>query len=223
MSGLEHVPERNIALKIHKNLLCLICKSNGIRFDKAIEQLNLNFKIVDNVISDKIVKSFDKYEYKSKKVQSQLTNKIVYDFETFNTDTAVPYANCIYRPSKISVKYNRDTTEREYEKCGKDCFIYNGAVSFNELLDHVLQIKGETKKVNNKNVKYNLYKLALNGSGFDSYVALKNLPQWRTIVSLIKNVPGIVSLKIFAGYVDENKKVANMYNLDVVEFKKIFR
>ena len=74
------------------------------------------------------------------------------------------------------------------------------------MLDHVLQIKGETKKVNNKNLKYNLYILAHNGSGFDSYVALKNLPQWRTIVSLIKNGPGFVSLKIFAGYVDENKK-----------------
>ena len=47
-------------------------------------------------------------------VQSQLTNMIVYDIDTFNTDRAVPYANCIYRLSKISGKYNRDITEREH-------------------------------------------------------------------------------------------------------------
>ena len=67
-----------------------------------------------------------------KKVHSQLTNKVVYDFETINTDRAVPYANCINRLCKISGKYNRDITEREYEKCGKNCIIFNGAVSINE-------------------------------------------------------------------------------------------
>ena len=30
-----------------------------------------------------------------KKVQSQLTNMIVYDIETFSTIKCVPYANCI--------------------------------------------------------------------------------------------------------------------------------
>ena len=34
----------------------------------------------------------------------------VYDLETFNTDEAGPYASCIYRLSKISVKYNGDIT-----------------------------------------------------------------------------------------------------------------
>ena len=41
---------------------------------------------------------------------------IVYDFETFHTDRVVPYGNRIYRLSKISGKYNRDITQREYEK-----------------------------------------------------------------------------------------------------------
>ena len=45
------------------------------------------------------------------------------------------------------------------------------------------------------------------GSGFDSYVVLNNLPQWRSVVKLIKNGRGIVSLKIFNGYVDQNKKI----------------
>ena len=48
--------------------------------------------------------------------------------------------------------------------------------------------------------------MAHNGSGFDSYLVLNNLPHWRTVVSLIENGSGIVSLKIFNGYVYENKK-----------------
>ena len=70
-------------------------------------------------------------EYKPKKVPSQLTNMIVYDLETFNTDRAVPYANCIYRVNKLSGKNNRDITQREYEKCRKDCTVFKGTDSFN--------------------------------------------------------------------------------------------
>ena len=43
---------------------CLIWKSNGISFIRAIEELKLIFKVVDNVISDKHVKSSVKSEYK---------------------------------------------------------------------------------------------------------------------------------------------------------------
>ena len=50
------------------------------------------------------------------------------------------------------------------------------------MLDHVLLFKGESKKVNNKFVEYNLYLIAQNGSGFASYVTLVNLPQWRSAV-----------------------------------------
>ena len=59
-------------------------------FKKTIEdELEPNFKVVDNVISDKYVKSFINFEYKPKKVQSQLTIMVVYDIETFNIDRAV--------------------------------------------------------------------------------------------------------------------------------------
>ena len=132
---------------------------------------------------------------------------IVYHLETFNSDNAVPYANCIYRQSKISGNYNRDITQGEYEILLNDSIVFKGTNSIREMLNHVLQFKGEGKKINNKFVEYNLYILAHNGSGFDSYVVLNNLPQWRTVVTLIKNGSGIVSFKIFNGYVDENKKV----------------
>ena len=45
------------------------------------------------------------------------------------------------------------------------------------MLDLFLEIKGEAKRVNIKNVRYNLYLIAHNGSGFDSYVVLNSLPQ----------------------------------------------
>ena len=74
------------------------------------------------------------------------------------------------------------------------------------MLDHVLQFKGEPKRVNNKFGEDIFYILAHNGSGFDSYVVLNNRTQWRTVVSLIRNGSGIVSLKNFHGSVDGNKK-----------------
>ena len=83
---------------------------------------------------------------------------------------------------------------------------FRGSDIINKMLDYVLQFKREPKRINNKIVKYNLYLLAHKGSGFDSYVVLNNLPRWRT-VSLIKNGSGIVSLKLFNGYVDQNKKI----------------
>ena len=51
------------------------------------------------------------------------------------------------------------------------------------MIDYFLQFKGEPKKVNNKNVEKNLFLLAQKVSGFDSFVFLKKLPQWRTVVS----------------------------------------
>ena len=82
-----------------------------------------------------------------------------------------------------------------------------GYIILSILLDYVLQFQGKPKRVINKIVKYNLYLLAHKRSGFDSYVVLNNLPHWRTVVSLIKNGSGIVSLKIFNGYVDQNNKI----------------
>ena len=79
---------------IQNNHFCLIWKSNGISFDKT-KELKDNFKVVDNVISDKHVKSFIKYDYKPKKVKSPSTIIVVYDLETFNKIQAVPYCSFI--------------------------------------------------------------------------------------------------------------------------------
>ena len=85
-----------------------------------------------------------------KKLQSQLTNMIADDIETFNTDRAAPYANCINWLSKISGNNNRVITEREYEKCRKDCIVFKGLDNSNEMLDYVLQLKGERRTLKNQ-------------------------------------------------------------------------
>ena len=64
--------------------MCLIWKSYDISFTEAIKELKLIFKVVDNVLSDKDVQNFIKYEYKPKEVQSLLTKNIVYELETYN-------------------------------------------------------------------------------------------------------------------------------------------
>ena len=51
-----NITQRDTALKIHNNHFCLIWKSEVISFDKAIKVLKVNFKLVDNIISDKHVK-----------------------------------------------------------------------------------------------------------------------------------------------------------------------
>ena len=48
--------QRNTALKIHNNHFCLIWKSDDVSFVEARKELKDNFKVVDNVISDKHVK-----------------------------------------------------------------------------------------------------------------------------------------------------------------------
>ena len=209
----RNITQRNTALKIHNNHFCLIWKTNGFSFDRAIKELKDNFKVIDNVITDKHVTSYIKYEYKPKKVQSQLTNMVVCDTETFNTIKCVPYANSIYRLSKISGKYYPDISEKEYQKCLNDCIVFKGLDNINKWLDCVLQYKGEPKRINNKIVKYNLYLIAHKGNGFDSYVVFNNLPQGRTVGSLIKNASGIVTLKTFNGYIDQNKKIPQYVHL----------
>ena len=62
-----------------------------------------------------------------------------------------------------------------------------------------------------KKINYILYLIAHKGSGFDSYIVVNNLPQWRTNVNLIKNGVGIVSVKVFNGYIDQTEKILNMF------------
>ena len=96
------VTKRNIALKLQKNHFCLIWKSEGVSFYQAIKDLKDNFKIVDIYLTEQIFNSHFKYEFIPQKIESHLTNFIVYNLETHNTDRTRPYVFCFYRISKIA-------------------------------------------------------------------------------------------------------------------------
>ena len=55
---------RSISLFIYINHFCLIWKSNVVDFNQTVEKLKLKFKVIDNVTSDKHVKSFISFDYK---------------------------------------------------------------------------------------------------------------------------------------------------------------
>ena len=71
----------------------------------------------------------------------------MHNLETSKKDRAIPCCSCIYTLSKISGKCNRDITEREFQKCLKDCVVFEGSGCYYETLDQVLSFKGETKRV----------------------------------------------------------------------------
>ena len=63
----RNITQRDTSLFIYNNHICLIWKSNNISFNHVIEyELKPNFKFVENVISDKHVRIFIKYDFKPK-------------------------------------------------------------------------------------------------------------------------------------------------------------
>ena len=89
------VTNRDSALFLCNNHFCLIWKSEGVSFNQAIKELKDNFKMVDNFLTEN-VKSHFKYEFTPKKIESHLTNFIVYDLETHTTDRARPFVFCFF-------------------------------------------------------------------------------------------------------------------------------
>ena len=72
----------------------------------------------------------------------------MYDLETFIKIRAVPYASGIYKLSITLVQNNRYIIGTEYQNSNKksDCIVFQGLDNFNEMLDYILQFKGEPKK-----------------------------------------------------------------------------
>ena len=202
---------RDIALYLYNNHFCLIWKSENNSFNKAIKELKQNFKMDDNYITDENVNSHFKYENTPKKIESLLTNFIVYDLETHKTDRACPYNMTFYRLSKIAGRYERDPTQKELKKSIDDTIAFAGDNCINNALDYCLKLKGEERKVKNKIAEYNLQIHAHNGSGFDTWIILNNLPCDKHIVDIIKNGKGIIELKVFNGLIYENNKQIPQY------------
>ena len=194
------VTNRDSALHLYKNHFCLIWKSQGVSFNQAIQELKNNFKIVDNYITDENVNSHFKYEFIPKKIDSHLTNFIVYDLETHNTDRARSYNMAFCRLSTKAGRYERDPTKEELKKSINDTIAFMGVDCINNALDYLLKLKGDEHKVKNKIIDYNLQLHAHNGSGFDTWIVLNNLRCDKHIVEIIKNGKGIISLKVFNGW-----------------------
>ena len=140
------VTERNNDLFLYNSLFCLIWKSEGVSLNQAITELKNNLEIVDNYITEENVKSHFKYELIPKKIDSHLTNFIVYDLEILNTDRAKPYSMTFYRLSKISGRYERDPAVDELNKSKKDTIALVGENCVATALDFCLKIKGEEYK-----------------------------------------------------------------------------
>ena len=192
------VTNRDSALYLYNNHFCLIWKSQGKSFKDAIQELKDNFKIVDSYITEENVNAYFKNEFTPKKIESHLTNFIVHDLETHNANRARPYNMTFYRLSKIAGRYSRDPTPEELQKSIDDTIAFSGDNCINNALDYLLKFKGEERKVNNKIVEFNLQLHAHNGSGFDTWIKLNNLPCDRHIVGdIIKNGKGIIEMKIF--------------------------
>ena len=110
------VTHRDSALHLYNNHFCLIWKSEGVSFNQAINELKNNFKMFDNHITEENVKSHFEYEFIPNKIESYLTDFIVYDLETHNTGRARPYNMTFYRLSKTAGRYDCDPTQEELKK-----------------------------------------------------------------------------------------------------------
>ena len=113
------VTDRNNASYLFNNHFDLIWKSKDVSFNQAIKDLKDKFKMVKKFITEENVKSHFEYIYKPNKTESHLTNFIVDDLETHNTDRARPYVFCFHRLSKLAGRYNRNLTHDEIQKCKK--------------------------------------------------------------------------------------------------------
>ena len=138
--------DRDNALFLYNNHICLRWKSEGVSFNQAPKDLKDNFKIVDNYITKENVNSHFKYEVIPKKIESHLTNFIVYDPETHNTDRAGPYCISFHRLKKLAGSYNRDLSQYELEKCKKDTLVFDGENCVSNALDFVFKIRRRRKK-----------------------------------------------------------------------------
>ena len=205
------VTKRDSASYLYNNHFCLIWKSENVSFNQAIIELKANFKIVDNYITEEYVNCHFKYEFIPKTIESHLSNFIVYDLETHNTNRTTPYVFCFYRLSKLAGRYNCDLTLDEFEKCRNDTIAFDGDNCVGKALDFCLKLKGEERKVKNKIVEYNLQLHVHNRSGFDTWIVLNILPCDKHNVDIIKNGKKFIELKVFDGLIHKNNKQFPQY------------
>ena len=165
------VTERNKVLYLYNDQFCLIWKSEAVSFKNASDELRSKSKRVNKYVTDENVRNYFKYEHKPTKIEHQLTNFIVYDLETYNTNRARPYCVSPYRLGKIASIYNRDLTPESIKKVKKKDTIVFHENCITKLLDYILKLKIEPGK-KNRVVEYEIQMHAHNGSGCDTWIIL---------------------------------------------------
>ena len=115
-------------------------------FNQAVKHLEDIFNLVDTFIREDNVNSHFEYIYQPKKIESLLTNFIVYDLETHNTDRARPYVYRFYRLGKLAGRYNRNLSHDERQKCKKETIAFDGDECVSKALDFCLIMKREERK-----------------------------------------------------------------------------
>ena len=108
-------------------------------------------------------------------------------------------------------------TQYEIDKCKKDTIVFDGDNRINIALDFCLKLKRDQRKIiNNKIVEYDLQLHAHDGSGFDTWIILNNLHCDKHIADIVENGKGVISLRVFIGYIEKKNKFLNIKLLDVV-------
>ena len=143
-------------------------------------------KIIHSYITEENVNSHFKNEFKPKKIEANLTNFIVYDLETHNTDRARTYKMIFYRLSKIAGRYERDPTQKELKNPITDILASVGDNCVGNVLDFLNKIQKRRTKSYKKTVENNFQLHAHNGSGFDTWITLNNHPCDKNIVDSFK-------------------------------------
>ena len=114
--------------------------------------------------------------------------------------------------SKLVGRYNRDLTPDELEKRRNDTIAFDGDICVEKPFDFCLKLKGEKRKVKTEIAEYNLPLHAHNGSTFDTWIILNNVPcDKNNVGDIIKNGKAIISLKVFKGYIQHNNKQIPQY------------
>ena len=99
----------------------------------------------DNYITENNFNSHFEYIYSPNKIECQLTNIVVYDLETHNTDRGRPYNKSFYRSSKIAAKYNRDLPPNDLDKYKQGTLVFDGDDCISYALDFFKNQRRGTK------------------------------------------------------------------------------
>ena len=152
----QTIKERTISLFIHKNLFCVIWKTEKTIFIDAIKELEDNFEYEPKHIIDNILKQVFENKFPTSNEKDCLFAVFSFDLETVNVpyqEVCEAYAADCYHLDRLKECYNGDLTGKELEIERQQVHIFNRA-SNNPVLDTINYIiaiyKGKPKYFKDK-------------------------------------------------------------------------